>query len=86
MSKTRFYMIPVYVGVDPEEAFDDDGDPVEVDPTPEQIKDYLGDAMTCGWDTEEYGNPVGVVSMSAIIENMKPVTREEMEAEGVKVS
>ena len=76
--------------IDPEDLeddFDPDTDtddpdhvPVPPEPTIEDVRSYLQDALILDYDQDEYGNPVGVLSVEVDIDSLEELDPSEVEA------
>lgn len=63
--------------IDVADEEDDDGEPM-AEPTLEEIKAYLNDALVLDYDSEEYGNPVGMQSIEVNIDTLKELPKAEV--------
>jgi len=72
-------MIPVFVLIDEDEAVADEQREEDAGPvTLEEAKEYLNEALYPSWDTEDYGNPIGVESVNQHVSEMIELPPEEV--------
>lgn len=66
----------VYVDTAERDEEDENGDPLP-EPTLDEIREYLEEALTLDVDTEEYQNPVGFQSAEIDFDSMAEMTAAE---------